>query len=53
MEDKRGVCDEPVEHLLQEHEHEFAEELSDGGERNEIAEEQQAEPLRRKRIRTG
>ncbi len=55
VKERRGVCDEPVEHLLQEqeYEHEFAEELSDGGERNEFAEKQQEGPSRRKRIRTG
>ncbi|WP_161784682.1 hypothetical protein [Halalkalibacter okhensis] len=37
----------------QELEHEFSEELSDGGERNEMAEKQQQDPSRRKRIRTG
>ncbi|MCL7746109.1 hypothetical protein [Halalkalibacter alkaliphilus] len=55
MKERRDVCEEPVEHLLQEQEydHEFAEELSDGGERNELAEKQQEGPSRRKRIRTG
>ncbi|GAE25166.1 hypothetical protein JCM9140_1144 [Halalkalibacter wakoensis JCM 9140] len=52
MEDKKDVCDEPLEHLLQ-HDHEFSEELSDGGERNELAEQQEEEPSNRKRIRTG
>jgi hypothetical protein len=46
---------EPVEHLLDENEekNEFAEELSDGGERTIIAENQQKNPRKRKRIRTG
>ena len=41
MSKEKDQCDEPMEHLLHEgHDQEFAEELSDGGERNEFVEEQ-------------
>ncbi|WP_332697489.1 hypothetical protein [Halalkalibacter lacteus] len=46
---------DPLKHLLNENEesYEFSEELSDGGERTIIAEEQQEKSTKRKRIRTG
>ncbi|MFC0472551.1 hypothetical protein ACFFHM_19210 [Halalkalibacter kiskunsagensis] len=46
---------EPLEHLLSKSEErtEFAEEISDGGERTIIAENQQEKTIKRKRIRTG